>query len=188
MIVEAKAKECECTIERRVFERLPRRYRRADLTDFPREVDRAALRWLGNPGDGLLISGPVGTGKTYLAAAIVAAQLRARIDSHFFRCSELYSDLRESLRANASEEYVLRRYVEPRYVALDDLGAGGLTDHERRVTLEVLDRRINGGHPTIITTNWSLEQIAERMDERIASRLASFDQLALDGPDRRAQR
>jgi hypothetical protein len=50
-----------------------------------------------------------------------------------------------------------------------------------------LDRRLNDVLPTCVTTNWSPEQIAERMDDRIASRIQSFVLLRLDGSDWRAK-
>jgi len=72
-----------------------------------------------------------------------------------------------------------------RYLILDDLGAGSLSDCERRYTLELLDTRLNKMRPTVVTSNWSLQEIAERMDDRIASRLAGFAALELAGNDRR---
>jgi DNA replication protein DnaC len=59
----------------------------------------------------------------------------------------------------------------------DDVGAGSLTDFERRVLLELLDARVNGLRPMIITSNWLFGEISEKMDDRIASRLATFTQI-----------
>jgi hypothetical protein len=42
--------------------------------------------------------------------------------------------------------------------------------------------------PTVVTTNWTIEQIGKRMDERIASRLSGFMVIALIGKDRRVVR
>ena len=89
---------------------------------------------------------------------------------------------------NLSEESVLEPLEQVRFLILDDLGAGSLSDHERRFTHDLLDRRINRNRRTVVTSNWTLEQIAERMDDRIASRLGSFTQLELRGRDRRLER
>lgn len=51
--------------------------------------------------------------------------------------------------------------------------------------LEVLDRRLSQCKPTVVTTNWSLAEIAEQVDDRVASRLASFTCIELAGLDRR---
>ncbi|HVB59128.1 MAG TPA: ATP-binding protein [Candidatus Acidoferrales bacterium] len=185
VVRDGKASECECVLERRVVARLPQRYRRASLIDFPKTTQELALLWLECPGDGLFIVGPAGTGKTYFAAAIVRTLLLIRQEVFFRRCADLYAALRESYRVGTSEDSVMRDYVNSPHVVLDDLCSGGLSDHERRSTLEVFDQRINKSLPTIVTSNWELEQIEQRMDERIASRLSSFRLFPMDGPDRR---
>jgi len=87
-----------------------------------------------------------------------------------------------------SEEEVTREYVRPALLVLDDLGAGSLSDHERRCTLELLDKRLDAMCPTVVTTNWTIKQIGPRMDERIASRLSGFMVMAFTGKDRRSVR
>jgi DNA replication protein DnaC len=78
--------------------------------------------------------------------------------------------------------------VRTALLVLDDLGAGSLSDHERRCTLELLDKRLDAMRPTVVTTNWTIEQIGKRMDERIASRLSGFVVMAFTGKDLRAIR
>lgn len=176
---------CPCGIERKIATLLPQRYRQAQLGDLPTDVVSFVTRWLDLVTDGLFITGPVGTGKTYLAAAILRNLMEKRRKVTWRRCAQFFTDIRETYRANTSEDSVLKPLEQAGFLILDDLGAGSLSDHERRFTLELLDRRLNASRPTIITTNWSLAQIAERMDDRIASRLATFTGLELSGDDRR---
>lgn len=178
-------RECACAAEHRVITRLPLRFRKATLLDFPQNIREFVLDWLAHPRDGLLITGAVGTGKTHLLAAITRTLLLIHQEALFHRCAELYAALRACYGENCSEESVLRKYFAPHWLFLDDLGAGSLSDFERRNTLEILDQRFNRELPTAISTNWSLEQIAERMDDRIASRLGSLAGLELSGEDRR---
>jgi DNA replication protein DnaC len=177
---------------------LPERYRVAILSDFDTRIVQMVQVWSEKPTDGMLISGSVGTGKTHLAAALLRYLIELRREAIFCRAAQFYSDLRETYRNNESEETIfaglgapVRRSDEKarhHFLFLDDLGAGSLSDHERRLTLELLDRRLNACKPTVVTTNWNLEQIAERMDDRIASRLALFYHVELTGQDRRLQR
>ena len=143
------------------------------------------MSWLKSPGEGLLLSGTVGSGKTHLAAAIVRERIEHGTTASFRRMADFYAALRESYRTNVSEAEVVRPYVDSPLMVLDDLGAGSLTDFERRSTLEILDQRQNRMRPTIVTTNWELGEVAEKMDDRISSRLAMYRNLRLAGADRR---
>jgi len=182
---DGKIHLCVCAVERRIASRLPERYRFADLKDFEDRVLEFCLVWVSRPGDGLCILGPLGTGKTHLAASIFRYVTSLGANAEFKRCAALFSALREAYRINASEETVLEPLERADFLFLDDLGAGSLSDHERRFTLEVLDRRLNANRATVVTSNWNLTEISERMDDRIASRLSSFQQLELSGADRR---
>lgn len=179
-------RECACVAERRVISRLPPRFKCASLADFSPDIQNFVLDWFRDPRDGLLITGSVGTGKTHLLAAMARTLLLANQSSVFFRgFDKVYRSLRECYREDRSEEDVLSDYTAPRWLFLDDLGAGGLSDFERRTTLEILNDRFGRMLPTAISTNWSIEEIAEKMDERIASRLGSLTGLELRGEDRR---
>ena len=184
---EGQMHPCDCTIERRIAARLPKRYRLAKLTDFPARTAKSIAAWLAQPGEGMLITGPTGTGKTHLAAAVVRRVIENRRPSVLFeRCAEFYLRIRDSYREGVgSEAMELSRMEAPELLILDDLAAGSLSDFERRCTLQVLDRRLDCARPTIVTSNWTLEKIAEAMDDRIASRLAQFRLFALEGLDRR---
>jgi chromosomal replication initiation ATPase DnaA len=179
-------KRCGCVIEKAIRYKLPARYHAAKLEDFSPELAGRVLSWLKQPTDGLFITGPTGTGKTYLAAAIVRRVITAGRSIKFLRAAELYTRIRMTFKdPEASEELVLGEYVEVPLLVLDDLGSGNFTDFERRCTLELFDQRLNEKRPTIVTSNWSIQQIGEKMDDRIASRLSTFAVLELTGADRR---
>jgi DNA replication protein DnaC len=124
-----------------------------------------------------------------MATAIVRFMVERGKPVLFKRATELYSSIRKSYNApDMNEEDVMREYVQAPLLVLDDLGAGSLSDHERRCTLELLDGRLDALRPTVATTNWTIEEIRERMDERIASRLSGFVVMAFTGRDLRVVR
>jgi DNA replication protein DnaC len=101
----------------------------------------------------------------------------------------LYSEIRATYKSEGpTEANILSQYCDVPVLALDDLAGGSLSDYERRTTLNLLDRRWNEKRPTVVTCNWSLEEIGERMDARISSRLRGCAAIILGGHDRRARR
>lgn len=184
---------CACRVRRQQEELVkcvPPRFRGAELGHFPDKLYAALLVWMEQPTDGLFISGPVGSGKSHLAAAILLAWRRAHKRGIWRSAAELYGLIRESyaLKIEQSERQILAEHAETRLLVLDDLGASGLSDHERRVTLEVLDRRMNELRPTVVTSNWNVTQLRERMDDRIGSRVSAYTSVTLKGADRRMEK
>jgi hypothetical protein len=185
-----RMRRCPCWTDRIIAATLPARFWTSMLSDFPFKIGTGAADWFSHPTDGLFICGPTGSGKTRLAAALTRMAIEQGKRIKFARASDFYAALRNSYNApegEPTERAVLWDHQLPYMLVLDDLGAGGLSDHERRFALELLDSRINSLRPTIVTSNWTVEEIAEKMDERIGSRLKSFTVLAMVGKDRRAK-
>lgn len=184
---DGRASACQCVIEGKIQAALPGRYWKASLVDFQGATRDLADDWILNPSDGLFVTGACGTGKTHLAAAIVRHLTVKRVGVIFKRSADFYREVRELFRTDsaATECAIMSPLEKTRFLIFDDLGAGSLSDCERRYTLELLDTRLNQMRPTVVTSNWNLQQIADKMDDRIASRLAGFVALELAGKDRR---
>lgn len=180
-----RARRCPCWSERCVKAALPPKFHKAKVSDFDFKTSDLIAMWMRQPTDGLFLTGSVGTGKTHLAAAMIRMAIESGQRAKFKRAADFFSELRATYSMEGSEQEVLRSHLAPRWLVLDDIGAGNVSDHERRFTLQLLDKRLNENRPTIVSTNWNLEEIAQRMDERVASRLASFTLLAFTGADRR---
>jgi len=188
---------CECQIPARIRHVLPALYHGASLIAVPDPTKSIVVKWLeavhaairkgDDPSAGLLLMGPTGTGKTFVACAIVRSLIESSRSVVFQSAGDFFEDLRATFnRTDITERSVLSRLADPEFLVLDDLGAGSLSDHERRSTLTLLDRRLNNLRPTIVTTNFPLDWIASSMDDRIASRLSVFRKVAITGRDRRA--
>ena len=152
----------------------------------------------------LLISGPCGTGKTHMAIGLLCEWYAGQMilakddvdfiypkgDAVFLPVVELFYELKDTFKGGGvTENAVLKEYSEIDLLVLDDLGAEKTSDWSRQVFYLLLDRRYREMKQTIITTNLSLEQIAETFDDRVASRLCEMGvTIELKGKDKRVEK
>jgi len=166
---------------------VPLRYRRAE-TDHP-DVLRWTVDYLDDPRGAptLLLAGPTGTGKTHQAYAALRMLAEARCRPVLWSassCAEIYAQLRPS--SGRDTEKVFDAIADTPLLLIDDLGAAKASEWTEEVTYRLIDRRYNQCLPMIITTNVSIQLLAERIGDRCASRLAETStRVILNGPDRR---
>lgn len=158
----------------------------ARLEELEERVRGVVEGWLDSEtAYGLLINGPVGTGKTRLAAAIMAEVVRAKASGRMVLARRLLSELWEDTSQGGGCA-ALDRLLKVPWLVIDDLG------HEGRVSEavvgafhELLSTRCGNYQRTIITTNLSLEEISQQYDASIASRLRAWTHIVVAGKDRR---
>jgi len=136
---------------------------------------------------GLLIVGPVGTGKTHLAVGVLREAYRLGSSIAFAQVPQVLADIRAGIgRGDEEAAKQIDMYSEVSVLALDDLGSERVTDWVREQLFLIINRRYEEMLPTIITSNDSLEAWRAHVGQRIASRLAGMCiGVALDGPDYR---
>ncbi|MGI5902369.1 MAG: ATP-binding protein [Desulfitobacteriia bacterium] len=131
-------------------------------------------RVLLNPHEiGLLFSGPVGCGKTFLAAAIANDLLAKNRRILFLIVPDLLDELRATYSAYSEtrEADLLDIARNVPILILDDLGAHNYTEWTRNRIYSILNFRMNEQLPTIITTNLDFSEIEQYLGERTCSRL-----------------
>lgn len=124
---------------------------------------------------GAYLFGPVGTGKSTLAALAVRHWVQAGGSALFLPVSELLDMLRPGGREMAeevadSQSELMQRLLGTGLLVLDDLGAQRETGWTRERLFLIVNRRYDAGRLTIITSNYSLGEMAARLagnDERI---------------------
>jgi DNA replication protein DnaC len=129
---------------------------------------------LTNPHElGLLFTGSVGSGKTFLAASIANALLVKQKQLLFLVVPDLLDELRATFsnKSDTTEFDLLDIARTIPILILDDLGAHNYTEWSRNRLYSILNYRMNEQLPTIITTNLDFNEIEQYLGERTCSRL-----------------
>lgn len=98
----------------------------------------------------VLIEGPTGTGKTYLACALGRHCCEQGISVRYYRAARLLNDLTLA-RGDGSFRKLLAQLAKTDVLLIDDWGLEGLTQNQRTDLLEIMDDR-HGAASTIITS------------------------------------
>lgn len=159
-----------------------------DVTDDNRDAVKHATFFIKAVHAGLYLWGGVGVGKTKLGAVIVN-ECHAQGERVLFqRVPEMLLRL-QRMDSDRSDE-AMDRLLDPKVLVLDDIGASQGTDFARRTLQIILDGRLDRGHRTVFTSNLSIDQLSDFMeDDRLASRITgSCRVVEVGGKDQRGKR
>lgn len=151
----------------------------------------ASCSWIAKHRN-CLITGPTGTGKSYLACALANKACREGYSTRYVRMSRLLSDL-TTARRDGSYLDLLRKLARIELLVLDDWGVTPLTDEGRRDLLELMDDRYDR-KSTVVTSQlppdkWHQYLADPTMADAILDRLVhNAHRLALTGPSIRRER
>ena len=103
-----------------------------------------------------LITGPTGSGKTYLACAVGAQACREGYGTLYYYAPKFFRAL-ETARADGSLLPLLKKLARAPLILVDDLGLVGVPGKLYREFLEMLDDR-QGQGATLITSQFPVNQ------------------------------
>ena len=134
----------------------------------PRGIDQSVMMrliswdWI-KQHQNIIITGPTGAGKTFLACALANKACREGYRTFYIRSPKLYYELAVS-RGDGSYGQLINRLARTQILVIDDLGLAPMTDSERRDLLEVIEDR-HGSASTIVTSQLPIENWHEHIGD-----------------------
>ena len=141
----------------------------------------------------LFITGASGVGKTVLMAGVAKELLKDKVNkvkwiSYPGFIMELQSMFRKD-GENTPFELAESIATFPGTLCIDDIGAEKMTAFVQQITYYIINYREQEELHTIITSNFSLQQIDEQIDTRVSSRIGGMCKIIrLTGKDRRLEK
>jgi DNA replication protein DnaC len=134
--------------------------------------------YLKNPHrPGLLITGDVGAGKTFIAGAITNFLLKEGVQDLFLVVPDFLDELRSTYSKGGAEEdeaTLIKGARQVDVLILDDLGVHNYTPWTCNKIYSLLNYRMNYQLPVVITTNLDLSEIEKFLGKRTTSRIVQM--------------
>lgn len=145
----------------------------------PRGIDKSVVLRLANcdwikSAQNIIITGPTGVGKTYLACAIANRACRMGYSAFYIRVPRLFQELAMA-RGDGSYPKTMKKLLKANVLIIDDFGLAPMSATERRDLLEVVEDR-HGLASTIVATqlpitNWHENILDPTIADAILDRL-----------------
>ncbi len=154
---------------------------------------RLAFDFAKNPEGWLVFMGETGCGKTHLAAAIVNHRYEIGKPALFVVVPDFLDHLRSAFSPDSKVSYdeLFESVKTAPLLVLDDFGEHSATPWAKEKLYQLINYRYNSRLPTVITTRYSLDEIMEKFDPSISSRLVDRNisvTFAIIAPDFRNER
>lgn len=146
--------------------RIPAHYIDASLDKFAnytgngRELHGQLTQWLNSftPGQskGLILSGPVGVGKTFILASIARAFAARGVNTRFVDFFQLLSEIRDAYASKESELDLIQPLVDVDVLVIDEMGKGPSSEWPATILDQIVDGRDKQKKVIIASTNYTL--------------------------------
>ncbi len=108
-------------------------------------------------GQGLLLWGPPGTGKTYAAACIANALVDRKVPVLMGNVSQILGAI--PAPASGDQSGAIDRLLQCSLLILDDLGAERSSAYTNELVYRIIDGCYRAGKPMVITTNLTMQEL-----------------------------
>ena len=132
--------------------------------------------------ESLLFMGDTGLGKTHLTLAITYELLNRGFDVIYGAAYNLFSEMEtEHFSEHTNNKY--NAAIDCDLLVIDDLGGEFVSPYIQSLLYNIINTRDLANKPTIINTNLSMAEIANRYTPRVASRLIKYTAKKFIGND-----
>ncbi len=172
-VVQGLARPCRSPAPRRVVNlfnqaMIPSRYAGAHMGEFKNYTGNCSFilnevkHWLRDfdtqrEKKGLIISGPVGIGKTYMITALARRLAEKNVSVRFVDFFQLISQIKAAYAESRSDQDILRPLNAVEVLVVDELGKGRNTEFEATVLDQLVMNRYNENKILVATTNLSIK-------------------------------
>ena len=118
-------------------------------------LELGSCKWIADHNN-LLLTGPTGVGKTFIACALAQKACREGFTSLYLRLPRLFGDLTIA-KGDGRYGKLLIRYSKVDVMVLDDWGVSPMTAENRRDLLEIMDDRYEK-KSTLITSQLPVDK------------------------------
>jgi len=152
---------------------VPARFQRCSLKNWQHPMDNQRRCWewamsyteafRRDKGTLNVFLGSPGTGKTHLAAAILADVLVRKISGAYVTVMGMLRRIRNSYNATVveTEQQVIDALVEPDLLVIDEVGKAMPTEFSMAQVFDVVDMRHGSNRHTLLISNLSLKQFKD---------------------------
>jgi DNA replication protein DnaC len=157
------------------------RYKNATLSSWlASENDkRLIVNWLRSPKNILCLLGIPGTGKTFFCTAVANWLIEQKKEVFYTNIRRFFESIQKAISENKNQYEQIRLFSEKPILIIDDLGASKNTEWQKEVILDLIDTRYSSELPTVITSNYTFQEMKEIFDDRIERRINNRDNLLI---------
>ena len=140
-------------------------------------------------GCGLLLFGPLGTGKSRLIAAIINAAISRGYSAIIERVPKLLLTIRSTYNGGAiTEQQLMRGMTDADLLVLDDAGSEKWTEWTEPTLYTIIDERYTHEKALLITSNLDLAELQQKIGARAMDRILEMcDIVETRGPSYRRE-
>ena len=154
---------------------IPERYKNSKYDNVPNQI-KDLFENIKSSRRGIYIYGSVGCGKTHLLYALKSKWEESNKPAIFRNTVTLIQSIRSDFdKINVDKERDVEFILNSAsLLMIDDIGAEKITDFVSETFYSIINHRYEKMYPIIFTSNLSIEELANKIGDRIASRIVEM--------------